>query len=93
MAKKIKKSVLEIKNLHVLTEDEPILAGLNLTIKSGEIHAIMGPNGSGKSTLCYAVMGHPKYKITKGSITYNGRDIRKLSPDKRAKLGICPSTD
>lgn len=81
-------NILEIKNLHVTVEDQGILKGVDLTVKSGEIHAIMGPNGSGKSTLCYALMGHPNYEIIDGSVTFNGEDILELSPDKRAHLGL-----
>ena len=64
-------SKLEIKDLHVSIEGNSIIKGFNLTINGGEIHAIMGPNGTGKSTLAYAVMGHPKYKITQGDMTGN----------------------
>lgn len=81
-------NILDIKNLHVSVDDQAILKGVNLTIKSGEIHAIMGPNGSGKSTLCYALMGHPNYEITDGGVTFNGEDVLELSPDKRAHLGM-----
>lgn len=81
-------SILEIKNLHVSVEGKEILQGLNLTVRSGEIHIIMGPNGSGKSTLCYALMGHPKYTITEGEALLNGENILELSPDKRAQLGL-----
>lgn len=81
-------NILDIKNLHVQVEDQPILKGVDLTVKSGEIHAIMGPNGSGKSTLCYALMGHPHYEITDGEATFNGEDILELAPDKRAHLGL-----
>ncbi len=80
--------VLEIKNLHAEIENQKILKGINLTIKSGEIHAIMGPNGSGKSTLCKILMGHPSYKVTKGKVTFNGKNILKLEPNERANLGI-----
>lgn len=79
---------LIIKNLQVSVEGKQILKSVNLTIKSGEIHIIMGPNGSGKSTLCNALMGHPNYEITAGEVTFNGEDVLKLSPDKRAHLGI-----
>lgn len=79
---------LEIKNLHVSVEGKEILKGVNLTVKSGEMHAIMGPNGSGKSTLCYALMGHPRYTVTKGDALMNGKSILKLSTDKRAMLGL-----
>ncbi|MBU1954398.1 Fe-S cluster assembly ATPase SufC, partial [Patescibacteria group bacterium] len=81
-------NILKIENLHVSTMGQEILTGATLTVKSGEIHAIMGPNGSGKSTLCYAIMGHPNYKVTNGSVTFNGEDILGLSPDKRARLGL-----
>ena len=66
-------SELVINNLHVAVEDTEILKGVNLTIKAGEVHAVMGPNGTGKSTLAYALMGHPKYKITEGEATLDGR--------------------
>jgi Fe-S cluster assembly ATP-binding protein len=79
---------LEIKNLYVSASGKEILKGLNLVIKSGEMHVIMGPNGSGKSTLCFALMGHPRYKITKGDVFLNGKNILKMSTDKRAKLGL-----
>lgn len=81
-------ATLEIKDLHVSVEGKEILKGLNLIIREGETHAIMGPNGSGKSTLAYTIMGHPRYKIEKGQILFNGNDITKLTPDKRAKLGL-----
>lgn len=80
--------MLEIKNLHVSTDGKEILKGLSLKIGPGEIHAIMGPNGSGKSSLSLALMGHPRYQITKGSIKLDGTDISSLTPDKRAKLGL-----
>ena len=80
--------ILEIKNLHVEVKGKEILKGINLTLDLGKINALMGPNGSGKSTLVNTVMGHPKYVVTKGKILFNGKDITKLSPDKRAKLGI-----
>lgn len=85
-------SVLEIKNLQVsvITEagNKEILRGVDLTVKSGETHAIMGPNGSGKSTLAYSIAGHPKYLITGGSVTLDGIDVLEMSVDERAKAGL-----
>ena len=85
-------SVLEIKNLQVsvLTDagNKEILRGVDLTIRSGETHAIMGPNGSGKSTLAYSIAGHPKYIITGGSVTLDGADVLEMSVDERAKAGL-----
>lgn len=79
---------LIIKNLHVSIEGSPILRGLDLTVKSGEVHAIMGPNGTGKSTLAYAVMGHPNYEITEGDILVDGESILEMAPDARARRGV-----
>ncbi|MEK7547422.1 MAG: Fe-S cluster assembly ATPase SufC [Patescibacteria group bacterium] len=79
---------LEIINLHAETNKIGILKGINLKIRSGEIHAIMGKNGSGKSTLCNVIMGHPKYKINQGQIKLNGKKIEKLPTNKRANLGL-----
>ncbi|NCW41646.1 MAG: ATP-binding cassette domain-containing protein, partial [Actinobacteria bacterium] len=78
-------TTLEIKNLHVSVETDQgskqILRGVDLTIKSGEIHAVMGPNGSGKSTLAYSVAGHPKYEVTDGQILLDGEDVLEMSVD------------
>ncbi len=79
---------LEIKDLHASVDGKKILNGVNLNIKQGELHALMGPNGSGKSTLAYVLMGHPKYKIEKGEILFNGESINELKADKRAQLGL-----
>lgn len=87
-AKNSRIDILEIKNLQVSVEGKQILKGVNLIIRSGEIHTIMGPNGSGKSTLCYALMGHPNYEITGGVVLLNGENILELPPDKRAQLGM-----
>ncbi|MGT2833070.1 Fe-S cluster assembly ATPase SufC [Streptococcus halotolerans] len=81
-------SVLEIKNLHVSIEDKEILKGLNLTLRTGEIAAIMGPNGTGKSTLSAAIMGNPSYEVTKGEILFDGQNILELEVDERAQLGL-----
>jgi Fe-S cluster assembly ATP-binding protein len=86
-------STLEIRDLQVsvkLPEGElkPILAGVTLTVKSGETHAIMGPNGSGKSTLAYSIAGHPKYEITAGSVTLDGQDVLAMTVDERARAGL-----
>ena len=81
-------NILEIKDLHVNINGKEILKGLNLTLEEGKINALMGPNGCGKTTLAHVLMGHPNYIITKGNIHFRGKDIAKLGPDKRAKLGI-----
>src|SRR3989344_3906065 len=81
-------TTLTIKDLHVSVDGIPILKGINLEIKSGEVNTIMGPNGSGKSTLAYVLMGHPKYKIEQGEILFNGEKINELKADKRAQLGL-----
>ena len=81
-------SELVIKGLHVNVEDTEILKGVDLTIKSGEVHAVMGPNGTGKSTLAYAMMGHPKYEVSAGEVTLDGEDILELEPNERSELGL-----
>lgn len=81
-------AVLEIRNLHVNIEDKPILKGVDLTVKQGEVHALMGRNGSGKSTLAYALMGHPAYTITEGEITFDGHNVLEMEPDERSRIGL-----
>ena len=81
-------STLEIRDLHVGVEGKQILAGVDLTIKAGETHAIMGPNGSGKSTLAYAIAGHPKYTVTSGAVLLDGEDVLAMKVDERARAGM-----
>jgi Fe-S cluster assembly ATP-binding protein len=85
-------STLEIKDLHVAVDTDQgqteILKGVNLTIGSGQTHAVMGPNGSGKSTLAYSIAGHPKYTVTRGSVTFDGQDLLTMSVDERARAGL-----
>ena len=85
-------SVLEVRDLHVSVStddgDRAILRGVDLTIASGQTHALMGPNGSGKSTLAYAIAGHPKYKVNSGSITLDGDDVLAMTVDERARAGL-----
>ena len=81
-------NTLKINDLHVSVGDKQILKGINLTVNEGEIHAIMGPNGNGKSTLLNAIMGHPNYTVTSGSILFNNEDVLKMSVDERSKKGL-----
>lgn len=81
-------ATLKIQDLHVEIEGKEILKGVNLEISTGEIHAIMGPNGTGKSTLSSAIMGHPKYEITQGTITLDGEDVLEMEVDERARAGL-----
>jgi len=81
-------SELSIRDLHVNVEGKEILKGVDLTIRPGEIHALMGPNGTGKSTLAYALMGHPSYEVTGGEVWYKEQNILELEPDQRSHLGI-----
>jgi len=81
-------TALEIRNLHVSVEDQPILKGVNLTVKQGETHALMGPNGSGKSTLAYTLMGHPDYEVTAGQIIFDGQDLLEMGADERSHAGM-----
>jgi len=80
--------MLEIKNLHARVEGKEILKGVDLTIRDGEIHALMGTNGAGKSTLSNVIVGHPKYEVTEGSITFNGQDLLAMTPEERSHAGI-----
>ena len=79
---------LEIRNLHVSAGDKEILKGLDLSVSKGEIHALMGPNGSGKSTLANAIMGHPGFEVTEGTVTFQGEDMTESDPDERARAGL-----
>ena len=79
---------LEISDLHVEVEGKPILKGIDLVVRQGEVHAIMGPNGSGKSTLAFTIMGHPRYKVTAGEIRYGGVDVLAMAVDERARAGL-----
>jgi Fe-S cluster assembly ATP-binding protein len=81
-------SVLEIQDLHVNIGEKPLLKGVNLSIRQGEVHALMGPNGTGKSTLAYTLMGHPAYTVTSGKILLDGADMLGLSTEERARLGM-----
>ena len=81
-------SVLEIKDLHVRIEDKEILKGVNLTLNTGEIHAVMGPNGTGKSTLAAAIMGNPAFEVTQGEILLDGENVLEMEVDERARAGL-----
>lgn len=81
-------TALEIKNLHVSVDDMPILNGIDLLVRQGEIHALMGPNGSGKSTLAYTLAGHPAYDPTAGEVIFDGLDLLELAADERARAGL-----
>jgi Fe-S cluster assembly ATP-binding protein len=81
-------AVLEIRNLHVSVDDKPILRGVNLVVKQGEIHAMMGPNGSGKSTLANVLLGNPAYEVTEGDIVLDGESVLEMEPDERSRAGL-----
>ncbi len=80
--------MLEIRNLHVRVEDKPILRGVDLVIRAGEVHAVMGPNGSGKSTLANVLAGREGYEVTQGSVLFRGKDLLSLAPEARARAGV-----
>ena len=80
--------MLEVKDLHASVNGKEILKGINLSIKKGEVHAIMGPNGSGKSTLSSVLVGHPSFEVTKGSVTFDGQNLLELSPEDRSHAGL-----
>lgn len=81
-------AVLDIRNLHVSIDEQPILKGIDLVVKQGEIHALMGPNGSGKSTLAYALAGHPAYEPSAGRVIFDGEDLLEMEPDERSHAGL-----
>ena len=80
--------MLEIRNLHAKAGEKQILNGINLTVKAGEVHAVMGPNGSGKSTLAQVLAGHPAYEVTEGSVRYLGQDLLDMDPEERSQAGV-----
>jgi Fe-S cluster assembly ATP-binding protein len=84
----MEKTLLEIKGLHASAGENEILRGIDLTVRAGEVHAVMGPNGSGKSTLAQVIAGHPAYKVTAGEIRYEGRDLLDMEPEERAQAGV-----
>ena len=88
MIKKDSKIIIEIKDLNASVENQPILKGVNLKIREGEIHAVMGRNGSGKSTLSKVIAGHPAYIVTSGTVKFKGKDLLNLEPEERARAGI-----
>jgi Fe-S cluster assembly ATP-binding protein len=81
-------TILEIRDLHARVEDKPILRGVNLVIRAGEVHAVMGPNGSGKSTLANVLAGREGYEVTQGSVLFRGKDLLSLAPEERARAGV-----
>lgn len=81
-------TALEVRDLHVSVEGKPILKGVNLVVRQGEVHALMGPNGTGKSTLANTLMGHPNYEVTHGEILFKGQDLVGMGPDERSRLGL-----
>jgi Fe-S cluster assembly ATP-binding protein len=81
-------AVLEIRNLHVSIDGKPILKGVDLTVRQGEVHALMGRNGSGKSTLAYALMGHPAYTVDEGQVIFDGQDLLEMEADARSRAGL-----
>ncbi len=80
--------MLDVKNLHASIDETEILKGIGLTVKPGEVHAIMGPNGSGKSTFAQVLAGHPGYEVTGGSVTFEGKDLLEMDADERARAGV-----
>jgi Fe-S cluster assembly ATP-binding protein len=81
-------AALEIKNLHASAGDQPILKGIDLLVRQGEVHALMGPNGSGKSTMAYTLAGHPAYEVTAGQVIFDGQDLLEMAADERSRAGL-----